>query len=160
MNVNGYLLDPSDVDWATLLGHWHHLLPEEVEVWFVTRFGEPVLVLGDGSVHRLDIERAALERLADSRYDLPRVLDEGGATDIFMMELVDAAANAGMTLGPDQCYGFATPVILGGEYVAENVRVKSIAEYYAFLADLHEQAHDVPDGTPIRLRFEPRPGSS
>ena len=107
MDIGEYLLDREGLDWSRLLEHWDHLLPDELTVWFANRFGEPILVFEDGSVHRLE---------------------------------------------PRQCYGYGVPVILQGEYTLENTRVLQVEEQYAFLADLHRQIRDLPDGTQIRLR--------
>jgi len=37
MDVNDYLIDQEDKDWADLLSSWQFLLPESFNVWLVNR---------------------------------------------------------------------------------------------------------------------------
>jgi hypothetical protein len=144
MDIGEYLLDREGLDWSRLLEHWDHLLPDELTVWFANRFGEPILVFEDGSV---------LQRLADSREAFASAIDEGqNAQHWLRISEVDRAVAGGIRLEPRQCYGYGVPVILQGEYTLENTRVLQVEEQYAFLADLHHQIRDLPDGTQIRLR--------
>ena len=155
MNLSDYLLPQEGLDWSRILSPWGRLLPDEVTVWFANRFGEPFLVTQEGAVHRLNVELGELERLAESREDFAlRVDGVGVAQDWFMTPMVDAAEQAGLKLEAGQCFGFAVPTVLGGAYDVENVRVKSMAEYHAFLAALHDKIKDLPDGTEIQLHFE------
>jgi hypothetical protein len=62
---------------------------------------------------------------------------------------------AGISLGPSQCYGFKNPPLLGGEYTALNVVAVDLAENYAFLADLWHQTKDLPDGSTVKLVIKP-----
>jgi hypothetical protein len=66
--------------------------------------------------------------------------------------LVDDCRRAGKVLAEGQCYAFATPPILGGDYTEANVWVGSWREWFAFTADLFQKIKDVPDGTSVRFR--------
>ena len=155
MDVNDYLLEMDGLDWGEILAPWAPHLPQGFVLWFANCFGEPILVLDeDGSVHRLDLEGGELERLADSRDAFQDALeDPDNIADWLMVPLVDECRAAGLDLGPGQCYGFAHPTVIGGEYELENVRVKTLAEYAHFLAGMHDQIRDLPDGAKIELEF-------
>jgi hypothetical protein len=58
---------------------------------------------------------------------------------------------AGLALGPNQCYGYKVPPFLGGGYTVGNFAAVDLIENYAFLADLWQQTKDLPDGTRVNL---------
>jgi hypothetical protein len=152
MDINDYLIDQSGKDWMALLKGWGSVLPASFTLWLVNRFGDLIIVLDDGSVHMLDLGSGQLSRLADSRDQFAELLDiDDNANDWLMIPLVDRLVAAGMTLGPDRCYGFKIPPVLGGSYDLENVATISLVERYASMADICRQIKDVPDGTPIKL---------
>ena len=155
MDVNDYLLEMDGLDWGEILAPWGSQLPPDFVLWFANRFGEPILVFDeDGSVHRLDMEGGEVERLADSREAFQEAIDDpDNAADWLMIPLVDEAVAAGMELGPGECYGFAHPTVIGGEYDLENTVVRELVEYAHFLAGMHDQIRDLPDGTKIELDF-------
>jgi hypothetical protein len=154
-SVHDYLLDQQGVDWATALGGWSWLLPPRFTVWLVNRFCDLFIVPPDGSVHMLDVGAGSLTRLAESRDDFRRKIDEGdNANDWLMIPLVNKLVSAGMRLQAGQCYGFKTPPVLGGEYTVENCAVLPIGDYLGAYASIHEQLRDVSDGSQVVLRVE------
>lgn len=158
MQIADYLLDHQGFDWPRLLAGWSRLLPSELTVWLVNRFGDLFLVFDDGSVHMLDIAAGEAERVADSREDFAAKLDDGDNADQWLMiPLVDELVAAGMPLPPGHCYGFKMPPVLGGDYDTENVAVLPVAEHYGFNAELHDQIRDLPDGAQVKLVIEDRP---
>src|SRR3712207_9121429 len=106
MLVTDYLLDAAEFDWASLLSDWDWLLPEgEFTVWLMNRYGDLFLVLEDGGVRMLDVGNGSVEKLAESREDFMRKIDEGGnADDWLMIPLVDGLREGGRALGPGRCY--------------------------------------------------------
>jgi hypothetical protein len=72
------LIDHSDIDWAALLSDWKWLLPPGFTVWLMNRYGDLFLILPDDSVHMLDIGGGSLTKLAESKDDFARVIDEEG----------------------------------------------------------------------------------
>lgn len=44
------------------------------------------------------------------------------------------------------------PFVIGGEYVQENFYACNFPQYFEFYADLAKQVHELPDGTPIKLK--------
>ncbi|HKE95993.1 MAG TPA: T6SS immunity protein Tdi1 domain-containing protein [Povalibacter sp.] len=153
MELAHYLLDQKGEDWSSLLRPWRWLLPASFTIWMVNRFGEVIMVVEDGSVHRLDIGAGTLERVAESREDFGARMDiDDNAGNWFMICLVDDCVAGNLHPGPGQCYAFRILPSLGGEYSLENVMVASIRDYYEFSAQVHEQLRGVPDGTSVEIR--------
>ena len=152
MRLAAYLIDQSGKDWSALLKDWCPPLPASFTVWLVTRFGDVFAVFEDGSVHFLDVGQGALTRIADDREDCAQKLDlDDNLEEWLMVGLVNQCVEAGLNLLENQCYGYKTAPVLGGEYAAENVFPISLAEHYASLADLHRQTKDMPDGCRVEV---------
>ena len=152
IRLHDYIIDHSDVDWATILRDWAWLLPKRLTVWMMNRFGDLFLVFEDGSVQMLDIGGGTLEKVADSRDDFCQKIDEGDiANQWLMIPLIDRLVAAGKTLNEGQCYGYTISPILGGDYTVENSFVLPIAEQYGVNASIHQQLKDVPDGTQVEI---------
>jgi len=154
MDINDYLIDQTGIDWSKLLAGWQPLLPPEFTVWMVNRFGEMIIVMENGSVHYMDFSANELRHIAESREDfVEKVGNDNNANDWLMIPLVDACVAAGKTLPVGKCYNFTIPVVLGGKYEVDNIAVVPLSEYYSFLADLHRQIKDLPDGTQVKLKI-------
>ena len=150
MDIRDYLIDLEGKDWPALLGPWMKELPAAFELWFVSRFGDPFIVLDDGSVHLLDVGRGVLEKLADSREDFVARIDApGNAESWLLLPLVDRCVAAGMALGPQQCFGYRMPPMLGGEYAVENIEPTALERHYTLLGQVWEQVKDLPAGTRV-----------
>jgi hypothetical protein len=160
MNVYDYLIDHVSNDWARLLSGWESVLPPEFTVWLMNRYGDLFLILPDGSVHILDVGGGSISRLAESKDDFYRVINEDdNANDWLMIPLVDRLVEAGVHLEPGQCYSFVTPPILGGEYSVENTMVVPIQEHFGLYGSYHEQLKDVPDGSKVVINVRKPPPS-
>ena len=150
MDINDFLIPQAGKDWRALLSGWFELLPPSFTLWMVNRFGDLFVVLDDDSVHMLDVGIGRLKRLASSRAHFATLLDVGdNANNWLMIPLVNACVASGMTLGPNQCYGYDIPPILSGRYEVGNVSPTDLAVHYAFLADIYRQTKNLPEGTPI-----------
>ena len=150
MDINNYLISQAGKDWRALLSDWSKILPPSFTLWMVNRFGDLFVVLDDGAVHMLDVGIGRLKRLANDRSHFAALIDVGdNASNWLMIPLVNACVASGMILGPNQCYGYDIPPILGGRYEIGNVSPTDIAVHYAFLADIYRQTRNLPDGTPI-----------
>jgi hypothetical protein len=153
MLVTDYLIDQTGIDWAQLLQPLHALLPPQLTVWLVNRYGDVIFVRDDGSVHMLDVGSTEVKRLADSRDHLTSLIDEpGNANEWLMIPLVDKCVAAGLLLKPGQCYSYRQPPLLGGDYTVANTTILPLAEHYAFYGMLHDRTKDLPDGTKVRFR--------
>ena len=152
MNVHDYLIEQSGKDWSDLLADWSGMLPSSFTVWLVNRFGDVFVVFEDGSIHMLDVGIGAIKRVADDRDHFATLLDTGdNANNWFMIPLVDKCVAAGLYVGHDQCYGYKIPPILGAAYTVENTFPIDLSEHFSFLADIHRQIKNLPDGTKVKI---------
>jgi hypothetical protein len=152
MSIHDYLIEHDSVDWPNLLSPWASLLPRELTVWLMNRFGDLFLVFQDGTVHMFDVGLGKIKKVASSRDDFGKKLDEGdNANQWLMIPLIDELVRAGVYLQPGECYSYIKPPIMGGDYSVENTAVLPIAKHYGFYGDFHEQTKDMRDGTPVIL---------
>ena len=92
-NIHEYLIDQEGLDWASILSSWAWLLPRELTVWMVNRFGDLVIVTNDGAVHFLDVGSGALTRLAASQDEFCAELDDWEhASDWLAIPFVDGTS--------------------------------------------------------------------
>jgi hypothetical protein len=152
MNLNDYLIDQAGHDWASILAEWHWLLPSDLTVWMVNRFGDVIFVPNDETVHFLDIGSGTTEQIADSREDFCTQVDLGDNADNWLLiSLTDKCVSAGLRLQPGQCYSLKIPPVLGGKYIVDNVEALDLVVNYSLLAQIHQQTKDLPDGTKVRF---------
>ena len=141
MKIDDYLLDHADVDWPTVLGSWHWLLPETLTVWLVNRFGDIFAALDDSTIHMIDVGGGTFERVADSRGHFCDLLDaDDNASDWLMIPLIDDLVAAGKSLRKGYCYGYLQNPVLGGDYTVDNTIVIPIPEHYGLNAEIHQQS--------------------
>lgn len=141
MNINDYLLERGDSDWAALLADWNWILPPRFTLWLVNRFGDLFLVLPeDGSVCMLDVGAGTLRRIAGDQEEFDALLrQDNNANEWLMIPLVDDCVAAGLELPPGHCYGFRQPPALGGAYEVANAEVVDLYTHYSSLGQLHAQ---------------------
>ena len=160
MSIEDYLIN-DNVEWSQVLAPCHWLLPSELTVWLVNRFGDLFFVLDDGTVHLFDVGCGSIEQVAESRDDFCDKIDQDdNANQWLMVFLADQLVAAGKILPPGHCYSYVVSPVLGGEYTVENTMIIPIHEHYGLHAGIHQQIRDLPDGTPVRIRIEPNPGDS
>jgi hypothetical protein len=153
LDINDYLIDQEGKDWADLLSGWSPPLPEEFTIWMVNRIGDVIAVYEDGSVHMLDVGAGTVQRLANDRDDFFEEIGRDENANLWLaIGLIDACVSAGLRLGPDECYSFKIPPLLGGQYEAENLHPCDLSVHYSFLADIHRQTKDLPDGTRVNIK--------
>lgn len=141
MNINDYLLERGDSDWAALLADWNWILPPRFTLWLVNRYGDLFLVLPeDGSVCMLDVGAGTLRRIAGDQEQFDALLrQDNNANEWLMIPLVDDCVAAGLELPPGHCYGFRQPPALGGAYELANTEVVDLYTHYSNLGQLHAQ---------------------
>ena len=134
------------------MSDWHWLVPPKFTIWIVNRYGDVFLTTGDNSVHMLELGAGTLKRVAADREDFAKKVDEeNNANDWLLIPLVNKCVAAGLLLKPGQCYSYIKPPILGGTYTVENTEITDLAVHYSFLAQIHRQIKDLPDGTKVKL---------
>ncbi|MBD9480065.1 T6SS immunity protein Tdi1 domain-containing protein [Pseudoxanthomonas sp. PXM02] len=152
MNLSDYLIDQQGHDWSTILADWAWLLPTDLTVWMVNRFGDLIFVPEDGTVHFLDIGAGSVTQLAQSREDFSMLVDLWENADNWLLiSLTDGCVAAGHMLGPGQCYTFKLAPVFGGQYALDNIAVGDLVVNYSLLAQIHRQIKDLPDGAQIKL---------
>ena len=121
----------------------------------MNRFGDLFLKTDDGKIHVLRLDDGTLRCLADSRDQFSDLLDQGNnANDWLMIPLVDRLVAAGKKLKPGECYAFIQIPILGGDYIVENVAIRTVEIQYASLGPIFEQLESVPDGTTVNFQIQ------
>jgi hypothetical protein len=149
MDINDYLLERGESDWAALLADWNWILPVRFTLWLVNRYGDLFLVLPeDGAVCMLDVGAGTLRRIAHSQEDFDaRLRQDNNANEWLMMPLVDDCVAAGLTLTPGHCYGFKQAPALGGAYEVANTEVVDLYTHYSVLGQLHAQVWETLPGS-------------
>ena len=103
-SIQDYLIDPAHYDWPNLLIGWTWLLPPKFKVWLMNCFGDLFLELPDHSIHFFDVGAGTITKLAESRDQFYRKMDEGdNASEWLMVRLVDRLVAAGVRLRPGFC---------------------------------------------------------
>jgi hypothetical protein len=152
-DVENYLLNIEEIDWSAALSTWGWLLPDELSIWMVNRFGDLFLIADDASILHLDMGSGSISQLAKSEAEFVElVTDAENADHWFFATLVDRMVNSGMVLEAKQCYGFKISPVLGGSYELDNIAVFPIAEYIRSMGYLHEQLKNLPDGSGVELK--------
>lgn len=142
---------PAEDALQALASSWRWCVPAEWHAFIFAVSGDVFFEDPDGCVHWLDTGQGTLERIAATRAEFLDRLRADSGREWLMSELLDDFVQAGMVIGENQCLGYRTLPILGGDYTAENMRPMSAAAWYGFSGYLHEQIHDLPDGAKLRL---------
>jgi hypothetical protein len=151
IDLQDFLLQPAEQDWARLLKPFCPPLPERFDLLLATRFLDFFIVDPDGSVHWLDTHACGLTRVADTVAAFEAGFEEGYANWL-MVDFVRAAVHRGQPLKPGQCYTFRELPVFSGEYAMDNVDVADAHATLAFLGEVFGQLRDVPDGAPVEVR--------
>ena len=152
LNLSDYLIDQQRYEWSTILTEWHWLIPADLTIWMVNRFGDVIFVSEDGAVHLLDIGAGSVKQLAASREDFfTQVEADDNADNWLLISLTDKCISAGLTLNNGECYGYKIAPVFGGEYVTENIEVTDLVVNFSLMAQIHQQSKDLPDGTRINV---------
>jgi hypothetical protein len=152
MRLEDYIIDQAGKNWSELLAPWASLVPERFTLFVVNRFGDAFMIFEDRSIHMLDVGAYTVTKVAEDREDFADKMDQDdNANNWLMISLVDSCVAAGLEPSGAQCYGFKIPPILGGEYSVQNVALISLAQHYAFHADIYRQTKDLRHGSRVNL---------
>lgn len=115
-----------------------------------TAFGDLFLQGPDGGFWFLDGLEGSIERQWDTGAELQAALNTPDGQDRFLMVgLVQQAAQAGLTAGPDQVLSFKVPPVLGGPVDVTNVELADFVVALDVIGQIHQQVSTLPPGTPI-----------
>ena len=150
VNWNELLIRTTDIDAARLLAEWDWLLGGQYHPVVMTAFGDWFLQDDEGRIHFLDLVAGKLTKVADSgeafrdAMKTPEKLDEW-----FIAELVALLVESGVVLGPNQCYGYRVPPVLGGKLEVGNIEPTDLMVHQSLLSQIHRQTKDLPVGTVV-----------
>jgi hypothetical protein len=140
MKINDYLIEQRGNNWPRLLRDWLPSLPSRFTIWFVSRLGDVFVLAPAGCILRLDLGSGTCVEVARDQQHFAAQLDMADVANLWLrIELVDACRRAGMTLGPQECYGFRIPPTLGGAYEVSNLKPTSLAVHYSYQAYICKQ---------------------
>lgn len=131
--------------------NWGWLVDSELEPFLFASSGDVFFQAPDKGVHWLDTGRGILECVAGSRDAFLEEMREDGGRKWLLRDVIEDLLAAGFSLGPDQCFGYKTFPIMGGDYTPDNMAPMSAGAWYGFSGYLQEQLKDLPDGTQVQL---------
>ena len=141
MNINDYLISPEGKNWTRLLNFWVPPLPPRFTLWLVNRLGEVFVIGENNAVLRLDAGLGTCAEIARDQNHFAQLLDSDKRlpNEWFRIRLVDACHQCGMTLRPDECYGFKIPPTLGGRYEVSNLKPTNLLVHFSYQAYICKQ---------------------
>jgi Domain of unknown function (DUF1851) len=96
-----------------------------------------------------------VERFARSEREFDSRIRESGARKRYLATfIVRGLRDAGVQLGPNECFSPDVPPVLGGELSNENLRPCDVSVHSSILGQIHRQLKDLPPNTPVNFRFE------
>lgn len=126
------------------------LVDEETVFFAEDAFGEQ-FCFHHGQIFRFQAETGDLQPVADTLNDWAAIILERPEVETGC-DLVRAWAQHG-PLGADQRLAPRMPFVLQGAYDLDNLYLADPANSMRFRGNIARQLHDVPDGTPIDIRF-------
>ncbi|MHC4693418.1 MAG: T6SS immunity protein Tdi1 domain-containing protein [Planctomycetota bacterium] len=133
-----------------LLSDWRWLIGDAGKPILVTSLGDAFVQESDGSVHWLNVEEGSYTKVATSSDDFQAQLKSSENIEAwFVPQLVGDILATGISAGPNQCFSFKKPPVLGGEYEPGNFEPTDISVHFSILGQIHQKVKDLPDGTPI-----------
>ncbi len=135
-----------------LLKDWRWLCPQSLSLVARNAFGDLFLQDDAGTILWLDVATGRLTKIADSNESF-RVLaaSEELQQQWFAVNDEAQAARRGLIPDPEQCIGFATPLVFAESGNPENPYVADLHEHLSFLGDVHRQISELPDGAKVKL---------
>jgi hypothetical protein len=151
MDVQPYLADISGLNADSLLDDWWWLLGERAyTVYRATAMGDLFLRDAAGQFHLLDMIGGKVQPLAASEDQLwEAVGDRRARKEILLTQVVRGLKEAGVTLGPGECYSPDLPPTVGGDLSNTNLRPCDIRIHASIMGQIHRQGRDLPAGTRI-----------
>jgi hypothetical protein len=131
-----------------LLEDWRWLVGSTPRPILIAALGDAFLQESDGSIWWLDVGTGKFHKVAESGDEFKQVM-AANVNDWFVPQLVGDLLASGATLGPNECFSFKKPPVLGGEYNPENMEPTNLCVHFSILGQIHRQVRDLPDGTPV-----------
>lgn len=146
-----YQRDCVGLDADYLLSDWRWLVPNDRRPILLTAFGDWFFERPDGKVEFLDTVGGVLSVVARTTREFSELKARPeNQDDWFMHELAALAWDRGLCPDFTQCLGWKVPPVIGGPLEFENLEVTDLVVHQSILGQIHRQAKDLPEGTPIK----------
>ena len=149
--------DTDGISVEGLLREWRWLASKEFSLLAVNAFGDLFLKADDGTVHRLDVTRGRISKIAGSESEF-----RGAATDLvkkkewFLTSEEENAVRKGHGPGKGRCVAGKIPwVFRESAGVADNICIMDLYEHVSSMGNIHRQMRDVPNGSKVRIKIAP-----
>jgi hypothetical protein len=144
ISISQFKPDDLLVDWRWLIGN------QDYEVFRATALGDLFLRDPSGKILFLDMIGGSCRLAAESEQGFEELLnDREVRRNMLMARVVEAARDAGMLLGPGQCYSPNIPPLLSGTLDEDNLEPTSIVVHSSVMGQIHRQVKGLPGGTKI-----------
>lgn len=112
------------------MSSWRWLIGDTAKPVLISSLGDAFLREADGSVYWLDVGGGNYHKVAESYEDFKSAM-ELHAEEWFIPQLVaEIMSFRGLSLGPNQCFGFKTSPAVGGEFEPDNFEPTAIDVHF------------------------------
>ena len=137
---------------AEYLDGWRWMVGADAVLLAASLSGDLFFHDRDGRVHWIDTGAGCIACVADDVPSFRRNVHRAEFCSEYLLESVIAdLAKIHRALADDQCFGFRSLPVFGGDYGGGNRVPVRAAEHFAFTGDVHRQIDGVPDGAAIEL---------
>lgn len=141
-------------DFEGAIAAWKWLVRQPAAPLLITAMGD-VFVHYENAIHLLDTARGSFERVADSREQWKRRLEDGATIfEWFRPDLVRDFTAAGLRLERGEVYSPKVPLVLGGSAAVDNYVTSQWRMHLHVLGHVHNQVQGLPPGTKVDVTFE------
>jgi hypothetical protein len=145
-----FVLPRPSVSTEQLLEDWMWLLKEPHDLLFVTKMGDAFLRAQTESVVFLDTLEGDVKTIAPDERSFNLRWSAGDLDwSLFNPDMIASLESRGMGLGPDECYSYQLPPVVGGVLESSNVHVVNLLLHFSIAGQLHRQVRDLPNGARI-----------
>jgi len=133
--------------------HWSWTGLEPKELVAQNEFGNLIIKDIRARYWRICPEELSCEIVADDGEEFSELVEtEDFQIDWEMSQLVELARQELGSLTDSRVYYLVIPAVLGGAYVASNIRTVEIKELISLTGGWAEEIKDLPDGAQIKLK--------
>ncbi len=132
-----------------LLNDWTWLVGEDISVLCITKMGD-VFIQKPNGIYFLSTVFFTFDRIAGDVKELQTLAAiKDNFNNWFMPDVINGQKMVGQEAMNNQCLSMKLPLILGGEFVAENIEVTGLAVHISMAGQIYRQVKNLPPGTKI-----------
>lgn len=144
------LIPAAGVDFQDLLSEWRWLVNAEHRPFLISALGDLFLQHRNGRIYWLNTGSGEFSVVAANIDEFrQKMVKPEFAAEWFLPQLIGDLLTAGLKLGPQQCFGYITPPVLGGAFEVSNFEPTDLSVHFGVTGQIHRQVKDLPPGTPI-----------